>query len=387
MFFKAIKNSLINNLCYDDENFTQDFFYINLFRSKFICIFCICLQIITTIIYLVGRAHILFSHTYTMYFHITMIIISTFWLFFLCKLNHFININKSSIYIVQFIFAGYILFLGALAYLIDQPATDTIFVYPIIDMAIALTYYLKPNYSLIIYLFIHILFIVFSITFEKLSLQLSLNIFYSTIFVFLSWTISTLLYKNKLSDLKNRKLIELTNSKLLKINSSLNELCCTDFLTGIANRREFDNFITLEWTKCKQLSIPLSVIMIDVDFFKLFNDNYGHQTGDYCLKKIGQALSENLINTNGLAARYGGEEFIVALENYDKTASSIKAESIKKSIANLNIPHNFSPICNFVTISIGVSTVIPSNSTSINSLIKNADIELYKEKEKHTRAI
>nr|WP_278279708.1 diguanylate cyclase [Clostridium sp. DMHC 10] len=167
------------------------------------------------------------------------------------------------------------------------------------------------------------------------------------------------------------------------MNSNLEELSCTDCLTGIANRRKFDNFINFQWNKCKKNLIPLSAIMIDVDFFKLFNDNYGHQTGDYCLKKIGETLSSSINTSYGIVARYGGEEFIIVIEGLTKELALIEAEKIRKNIENLNIPHDFSPVSNYVTISLGVSSLIPSDDSSIKTLIEKADVALYEAKKRN----
>lgn len=387
------KKILSNNLYSKDEEFINELFKINLFRNKVICIFFILVEFIIFSIYLLtskkdflGFINIS-SH---MYFHIVMFLVSLIWLIIFKKIETYHNVNKKLISILQFTFISYILLWGGTISIIDQMSTGQITVYSVSAMSMAVMPYLKPKCSFGIYMYIHILFIIFLLLFQKSMLLLFINVFYSSIFVTLSWIISIILFNNKLNDFKNRKLIQQKNielsrmnNELMKINSNLEELSCTDCLTGIANRRKFESFIKFEWNKCKNNFIPLSAIMIDVDFFKLFNDNYGHQTGDYCLKKIGETLSTSLSNKNGIVARYGGEEFIIVIEGLTKESALIEAEKIRKNIEDLNIPHNFSPVSNCVTISLGVSSLIPSNNSSIKTLIEKADIALYKAKKRN----
>lgn len=386
------KKILSNNLYSEDEEFAKELFKINLFRNKVICIFFILLEFIIFSIYLLtsGKAFWGFINMSHMYFHIIMFLVSPLWLIIFKKVETSHNISKKLITILQFAFISYVLFWGGSISIIDQISTGQITVYSVSVMSMAVMPYLKPKWSLGIYTYVHILFVIFLFLFQKSMLLLFVNVFYSSIFVALSWIISIILFNNKLNDFKNRKLIQQKNielsqmnSELMEINSNLEELSCTDCLTGIANRRKFESFIDFEWSKCKNNFMPLSAIMIDVDFFKLFNDNYGHQTGDYCLKKIGETLSTSLNDKHGIVARYGGEEFIIVIEGLAKESALIEAEKIRKNIENLNIPHDFSPVSNCVTISLGVSSLIPSDNSSIKTLIEKADIALYKAKKRN----
>ncbi|MCD2348916.1 GGDEF domain-containing protein [Clostridium guangxiense] len=381
-----------DDLYYEDEEFTNELFKINLFRNKVICIFFILLELIIFLIYILtsGKAFLGFINLKHMYFHITMFIVSPLWFFIFKKIESYKTINKKITSILQFIFISYILFWSGAISILDQASTGQVTVYCVAAMAMAIMPYLKPKWSLGVYLCTHIIFIICLFFSQKSTLLLFINIFYSSIFIILSWVISIILFNNKLNDFKNRKLIQKKNielskinSELIEINSNLEELSCTDCLTGIANRRKFDNFINFQWNKCKKNLIPLSAIMIDVDFFKLFNDNYGHQTGDYCLKKIGETLSSSINTSYGIVARYGGEEFIIVIEGLTKELALIEAEKIRKNIENLNIPHDFSPVSNYVTISLGVSSLIPSDDSSIKTLIEKADVALYEAKKRN----
>ncbi len=120
--------------------------------------------------------------------------------------------------------------------------------------------------------------------------------------------------------------------------------------------------------------------MIDIDCFKLFNDNYGHDMGDDCLKNVAKELTITAKRPTDFVARYGGEEFCCILPNSCINKASEFAEQLRSSIENLNIPHTFSPVCNKVTISLGVAMIIPTIEKSYDLLIKNADQALYKAK-------
>lgn len=392
-----MKRLLLNNFYANDEEFTSKLFRINLFRNKIVCIFFLFLELIIFLSFILIPNKIFFDYISIkhMYFHVVMFIISLIWLIIIKRIEVSQNTNQKLAFALQFIFISYILFWGGAISIVDQISTGQITVYCVAAMAMAVMPYLKPKWSLIIYMYVHIIFIISLFCVKQSNLLLFTNVFYSSICVVLSLIISTMLFNSELNDFKNKKLIEhknielnRINHELIEVNSNLEELSCTDCLTGIANRRKFEDFISFEWDKCKSNIAPLSAIMIDVDFFKLFNDNYGHQSGDYCLKKIGETLSCHLNTKHGIVARYGGEEFIIVLEGLSKASALIEAEKIRKSVETLNIPHNFSPISDHVTISLGVSSLIPSEDSSIKILIEKADMALYRAKKKNrNRAI
>jgi len=394
---KFMKRLLLKNSYSNDEEFLTKIFKINLVRNKIICIFFIFLELIIFSVYILIPNKTFFDYINIkhMYFHAIMLIMSLVWLIIIKKIQASQTINKRSVFAFQFIFISYILFWGGAISIVDQISTGEITIYCVASMSMALMPYLKPKWSLIIYMYIHIIFIACLFCVKQSNLLLFTNVFYSSICVVLSFIISTILFNSKLNDFRNKRLIEhknielnKINRELIEVNSNLEELSCTDCLTGIANRRKFEDFISFEWDKCKNNLSPLSAIMIDVDFFKLFNDNYGHQSGDYCLKKIGETLSNHLSANHGIVARYGGEEFIIVLEGLSKTSALIEAEKIRKSVEALSIPHDFSPVSNYVTISLGVSSLIPSEDSSIKILIEKADMALYKAKKKNrNRAI
>lgn len=160
----------------------------------------------------------------------------------------------------------------------------------------------------------------------------------------------------------------------------LENLSSRDGLTGIANRRRFDEFLNQEWLRAKRNKTQLSLIMMDVDYFKQYNDNYGHLAGDDCLKQIASTLESQLKRPTDLVARYGGEEFVSILPDTDSEGALHIAKLFLESVSELKIPHSHSNVADYVTISIGVATVIPSALFSKEELIKVADSSLYEAK-------
>ena len=171
------------------------------------------------------------------------------------------------------------------------------------------------------------------------------------------------------------------HAELKRYRDYLEYISYRDGLTGIPNRRKFDEQFELMWNIAKRDHIPISIIMIDIDNFKLYNDDYGHQVGDECLIQIAQGLSEVIVRKTDLIARYGGEEFVCILPNTDETAAFLIAENLRNKIIKLQIPHMKGRDGNILTISLGVATSIPKiKDSDYSELIKDADHALYKSK-------
>ena len=150
-----------------------------------------------------------------------------------------------------------------------------------------------------------------------------------------------------------------------------------DGLTQIANRRAFDQRLEIEWQRLAREHLPLSVLLCDVDFFKRYNDRYGHPTGDDCLRTVAKAIEACIRRPADLAARYGGEEFAVILPNTVREGATFIAEEICHVIAELRIPHESSFVKDRVSVSIGISTAMPERSVHPRSIIESADKGLY----------
>jgi diguanylate cyclase (GGDEF)-like protein len=161
----------------------------------------------------------------------------------------------------------------------------------------------------------------------------------------------------------------------------LEEIAMYDGLTNIHNRRFFDERLEDEYLRAKRNATPLSLIMLDIDHFKHFNDNYGHGEGDKCLRKVADALKHVLERPADLLARYGGEEFVVILPETDAKGAEIMAQRICLTVEDLGIPHEYSSVADVVTISLGVaSTPFKGSPVSKTDLLKYADDALYKSK-------
>ncbi|MDJ0650184.1 MAG: diguanylate cyclase [Xenococcaceae cyanobacterium MO_188.B19] len=164
-------------------------------------------------------------------------------------------------------------------------------------------------------------------------------------------------------------------------NQKLEKLAVIDGLTGIANRRKFDDYIKSEWLRLAREKAPLSLILCDIDYFKLYNDTYGHQRGDSCLKQVSQAVKKVAKRPADLVARYGGEELAIILPNTTAEGAKQLAYKICLQIQALQIPHIASPVDLYVTVSLGVAGLIPDHDSSPEELIAIADANLYKAKE------
>lgn len=165
-------------------------------------------------------------------------------------------------------------------------------------------------------------------------------------------------------------------------NKELHRLATHDSLTAVANRRRFDEYFELEWRRMKRELLPLSLILCDIDFFKAYNDTYGHLAGDFCLQQVASVILRSARRPGDLVARYGGEEFAVILSNTPAEGALKVAEKIRDNLRALEIDHAGSQIDQYVTLSLGVSTTFPKSETASAMLIASADKALYQAKGK-----
>jgi len=181
--------------------------------------------------------------------------------------------------------------------------------------------------------------------------------------------------------------LEKMNDELAHSNRELQRLSSMDGLTGLANRRQFDETLEQEWQRAMRTNMPLSLIFVDIDFFKRYNDHYGHQAGDDCLKKVAGALEKTIHRPADLVSRYGGEEFVMILPDTTDEGALAVAEKVLASVANLKIPHANSAATDHVTLSIGVATAAPREDSQPVDLIETADKMLYRAKERGRNCI
>lgn len=173
-----------------------------------------------------------------------------------------------------------------------------------------------------------------------------------------------------------------TEQKLVELQKELEQLSFKDGLTGLANRRKFDLSMEIEWRNAKRTGQPLSLIMVDIDYFKQYNDHYGHLQGDDCLKAVSKALNECALRARDFVARFGGEEFVLVLPETNAEAVAAVAEHCREAIAKLQIPHAKSSIGPHLSISLGVGTIVPTPNDQQLDFINKVDRRLYLAKQK-----
>ncbi len=167
----------------------------------------------------------------------------------------------------------------------------------------------------------------------------------------------------------------------------MDNLSKLDSLTGIPNRRQFDDYLEKQWQNVLRSGSVLSLIMIDIDHFKEYNDNYGHGKGDDCLKHVAKTLSDTIKRPNDMLARYGGDEFVCVLPLTDLEGAKSIAEEMRKNIISLAVPHFHSSVADYVTISLGTATIKPDRHLSTSTLLKAADQALYMAKKNSRNSV
>jgi diguanylate cyclase (GGDEF)-like protein len=181
-------------------------------------------------------------------------------------------------------------------------------------------------------------------------------------------------------DFLNSLLLKHENRQLQIASHELRRLSISDALTNLGNRRHFENVLDQEWLRAKRLEAPISLILLDIDFFKPYNDNYGHQAGDECLRLVAEAIGGFARRPEDTAARYGGEEFVLLLPGAELAQAAAIAEACRGSVESMVIRHGHSKVSNVVTVSAGVATMAPDSDTSRRDLVEAADKALYRAK-------
>ena len=178
---------------------------------------------------------------------------------------------------------------------------------------------------------------------------------------------------------QEQNLLQLAHS-LRDANERLRAISQTDVVTGLANRRQFDEVLKLEWRRARRFKTPIGLILVDVDHFKLFNDTYGHPAGDRCLESIGSILRTTCRRASDLPARFGGDEFGVIVPGMDSAQAHALGRKIRKRVEAQTIPHENSPIAPRVTVSVGVASMSPVIGKDPADLLETADKSLYQVK-------
>lgn len=173
---------------------------------------------------------------------------------------------------------------------------------------------------------------------------------------------------------------EQVETKLQQANLELQRIANTDSLTQVANRRCFDEMLEQEWQRLRREQQPLSLILCDIDYFKQYNDRYGHPVGDACLQRVAQIIAQCVKRPADMVARYGGEEFAIILPNTTQDGAITLVETIRAALQTLQIPHAASAIATYITLSAGIACLIPTFHSSHLQLLAATDIALYQAK-------
>lgn len=210
---------------------------------------------------------------------------------------------------------------------------------------------------------------------------LLINNFYCVIAGFFALLTTYVLEQSQRKIYLQDRILKLEKVSLTEANVRLNSLNIMDGLTCIANRRGFDEKLGEEWNRAQRARQPISLLMIDVDFFKRYNDCYGHLRGDICLKQVAATLQRLATRPGDIVARYGGEEFAIVLSGTDTRQAKVVAQEALQAIWDLNVPHANSEIESRVTLSIGVASMWPSTDNRPEDLVAKADEALYQAKD------
>ena len=210
--------------------------------------------------------------------------------------------------------------------------------------------------------------------------QMLANLFFLGSSNLIGLPVSYLLERHSRKDFLLTMLIALEKRKADQLNLRLKDISFVDGLTGTANRHRFEEFLTKEWERARRNRKPISILLIDIDFFKEYNDLLGHLEGDECLRKVAQTITRHVRRGVDLVARYGGEEFVVVLPETNLDQAKGVAERIRRDVKNLRIPHPASRVSEFVTVSVGVATLIPTDNLSKEVIVNMADKALYRAK-------
>ncbi|MGH4120811.1 GGDEF domain-containing protein [Clostridium sp.] len=376
--------------------FSDEMIKMGVYRVKVLTVILIVFEIIMIIVSAIIEKEKIFNtpRIYYIIMYVVMIINCIAYFILFSKIEKSKIIKRKTIKRIFYAGACFILMWSIGITLLDQISYGQTTVYFTAIIGVALFSSIKPIDTLIINISVNIIFIICLPFFQKNHLVLLGNYINTSIVIIISWLIQTFIYKGRVDDFNNTKIIQEKTSEmeklyeeLKKVNQELELLAQKDGLTGLYNRLMFDRLLKSQWEQCIKGSSSLTLIMMDIDFFKSFNDTYGHQDGDNCIIKIAKVLLDFSTDSSNFVARYGGEEFSMVINDLSNERAFLIAEQIRKNVEELDIPHKMSSVAKHVTISLGVYTTIPSNNYSIEKFIKSADNALYKAKDENRNRV
>lgn len=383
------------------DNFERSIFSNNIHRGRILATILIGFGLILTVTdlsALVTRIDNRFQYKNYLIMYLGMIFINIIFLMATRKLKNLKNISIRRLRKLEIGLIIYITFLmswGSIISLMDQKLYGQLMVF-MINMITCSVLYLLDNRKILIPYIVSVLILIIGLPFFQNSQDILIGHYINlVVFILISWLASRIVYLNFYNDFKSKTLLEgsknllkkeieqniIINNKLTAANLQLKKLALVDELTGLPNRRSFRKYIESAFENIFTESSILSFMMVDIDYFKQFNDTYGHNEGDKIIKAVADQLKSIVGQTMDFAARWGGEEFIYLA--FDMDAENIKkaAESLRRKIYELKIPHESSRIHNYISVSIGVSTIKVKRESDVSRGIELADKALYFAKE------
>jgi len=280
---------------------------------------------------------------------------------------------------------------GSIVSLMDQKLYGQLMVFMVNMISCSVLYFLD-NKKIIISYACSVVIILMGLPFFQSSSDVLIGHYVNLgVFIFISWLASRIIFLSYYSDFKSKRMLQKTNIllerqieqnsvinlELAAANFQLNELALLDELTGIPNRRSFRNHIDIAFERYVNETSILSIIMVDVDYFKQFNDTYGHNEGDRVLIAVANQINSVVRHNMDFVARWGGEEFVYAAFNTNAVEIEKIAETIRRKVLNLKIPHGFSKNWGYISVSIGTCTIDVRGKLDVGKGIERADKALY----------
>lgn len=381
----------------EKENFRRNLIFDNIHRGKILATTIIRFEFILAIIDICSallkvddRFH--FSEYLIMYS--IMICINTFYLLFIRKFEKLNNISTGQLNNAEILIVVYITLImswGSVVSLMDQKLYGQLIAFMVIMIASSVLYILDNKKILIPYFFSVLIILIFLPSFQSSKDILIGHYVNLCTFIIISWIASRIFFLNYVNDFNNKILLQRSkamlekeieenkdiNNKLALANFQLKNLALIDELTGIPNRRGFRNYIDIAFDSYVNEDSLLSVIIIDIDFFKNFNDNYGHEEGDKALIEVAKQINSVVKNAMEFFCRWGGEEFIYSVFNLAKEDVIILAETIRLKVCELKIPNECSKVSDYISVSIGTCTIKITGKDDVSKVINLADKALY----------
>lgn len=378
---------------------------LNLQRGKLFARVIIGIELILLLILLASQnKHTSFEYNWYAFMYLLMIIVTAGVLSIITYIDKHLTQDEHYIKTLEISLTSYAIFLmiwGAMVSFNDQALYGSIVIFIVNVFIASVMFYLKPVYTFLALLISSVIFFI-GLPFYQPELEILIGHYVNTsVFLVFIFFLARANYMAFVNNFLNQKLIEektvqLThaNAELIKeiqsrkqtqkeletANEQLMIISKLDALTGIPNRRRLDEVLQEQWIIAMEKQLPISFMMIDIDFFKLYNDTYGHLAGDHCLQAVADVLHRCLRVPSDFVARFGGEEFLFIAVGMSEKETVMLGERIRSEIEMLDIEHKSSPVVPRITVSLGISHALPAKSVKVTKLLEQADEALYKAK-------